>query len=373
LAHSDGEDGGSVSGAPHEKARRGAAPGPAVVAPVPLRRARPDRTVQRRPAPPVPTPAELGVLVGARADGDPAEAVSIARLADGLGFREVMVGEATGHDSFALGAALAQGPAALSLGPLPAGVRDPVTVARGAASVAALTGRSVGVVLAASTSTVVEEWHGRARGVPATVVAESASVLRGARRDSGLLAGQAVDFNGALVRTRGFVCALPPSNAELSILAFGAELTEVAVAKADRLVVPIGTVEHLARLRGRIQLAAERAGRPAPRLAVWVPAAVDPDEAARRDLLRALMPYVRAAGFAGMFTEAGFGEIVRLARSGAHVRSVVAAAPPELLDSVAAVGSVTDVRAALGEYRAVGVDDVLLVPHTAETLTALAA
>ncbi|MBS2963863.1 LLM class F420-dependent oxidoreductase [Actinocrinis puniceicyclus] len=362
-----------MSGAPQEAARRGAAPGPAVVAPVPPRRARPAR-VAERPAPsPAPTPAQLGVLVGARADGDPAQELRIARLADELGFGEVMVGEATGHDAFALGAALGSGPAALCLGPLPAGVRDPVTIARGAASVAALTGRSVGVALAASTSAVVEEWHGRARGVPATVVAESASVLRGPRRDSGLLAGMPVDFTGALVRTRGFVCALPPSNADLSVLAFGAELTEVAVARADRLVVPIGTVEHLARLRGRIQLAAERAGRQAPRLAVWVPVAVDPEEDTRRDMLRALMPYVRAAGFAGMFTEAGFGEVVRLARSGAHVRSVVAAAPPEMLDSVAAVGSVATVLAALGEYRAVGVDDVLLIPHNAEALTALAA
>jgi probable F420-dependent oxidoreductase len=368
-----GEDGGSVSGGPHDSARRGAASGPAaVVAPASVRRARIARSPERPPSP-APKPADLGVLVGARADGDPAQAEHLARLADELGFREVMLGEATGHDAFALGAALGRGPAALCLGPLPAGVRDPATVARGAASVAALTDRSVGIVLAASTSAVVEEWHGRSRGVPATVVAETAAVLRGPGRDSGMLAGNPVDFNGALVRTRGFVCALPPSNAELSVLAFGAELTEVAVARADRLVVPLGTVEHLARLRGRIQLAAERAGRPAPRLAVWVPAAVDADADIRRDLLRALMPYVRAAGFAGMFTEAGFGEVVRLARSGAHVRSVVAAAPPELLDSVAAVGSVATVQAALAEYRAVGVDDVLLVPHTAETLTALAA
>ncbi len=315
----------------------------------------------------------LGVLVGARADGDPAAAAALAGAADRLGFDEIMIGEATGHDAFALGASLGPGPARLCLGPLPAAVRDPVTVARGAASVAALTGRRVGIVLAASTSAVVEDWHGRARGVPATVVAESASVLRGPRRDSGLLAGVRVEFSGALVRTRGFAGTLPPSNADLSVLAFGAELTEVAVARADRLVLPIGTVEHLARLRGRIQLAAERAGRPAPRLAVWVPTAVDPDEDTRRDLLRALMPYVRAAGFGGMFTEAGFGEVVRLAHSGAHVRSVIAAAPPELLDSVAAVGSVATVRAALAEYRAVGVDDVLLVPHSAATLDALAA
>jgi hypothetical protein len=43
-----------------------------------------------------------------------------------------------------------------------------------------------------------------------------------------------------------------------------------------------------------------------------------------------------------------------------------------MLDSVAAVGSVTAVQAALGEYRAVGVDDVVLVPHNPETLSALA-
>jgi len=375
-----------VSGGPHESARRGPtrepsdAPG-AAGRPVVPRAAPPPAAVGAGPRlrvvppPSVPPPlevADLGVLVGARADGDPVEAERLARLADKLGYREVMLGETTGHDAFALGAALGRGPAALCLGPLPAGVRDPVTVARGAASVAALTGRSVGIALGASTSAVVEEWHGRTRGVSATVVAESASVLRGARPGAGLLAGAEVDFTGALVRTRGFVGALPPSNAELSVLAFGAELTEVAVARADRLIVPIGTVEHLARLRGRMQLAAERAGRPAPRLAVWVPTAVDPDEAARRELLRALVPFLRAAGFAGMFAEAGFGELVRLARSGAHVRSVVAAAPPELLDSVAAVGTAAYVRAALAEYRAVGVDDVLVHPDRAETLTALA-
>ncbi|MBR7826026.1 LLM class flavin-dependent oxidoreductase, partial [Actinospica sp. MGRD01-02] len=197
----------------------------------------------------------LGVLVGARADGDPVASAHLARLADGLGFGEIMIGEATGHDAFALGAALGEGPATLCLGPLPAAVRDPVTTARGAATVAALTGRGTGVALAASTSTVVEEWHGRSRSDAVTIVAESAQALRG------LLAGEPVDYNGALVRTKGFESALPPSRAQLSVLAFGAELTEVAAARADRLILPIGTVEHVSRLRARVQAAAERAGR----------------------------------------------------------------------------------------------------------------
>jgi probable F420-dependent oxidoreductase len=309
----------------------------------------------------------LGVLVGARADGDPAAAAALARQADRLGYHEIMIGEATGHDAFALGAALGPGPARLSLGPLPAAVRDPVTTARGVASVADLTGRATGVVLAASTSTVVEEWHGRSRADGVTVVAESAQALRG------LLAGEKVDFSGALIRTHGYASALAPPRAQLSVLAFGPELTEVAAVRADRLVLPIGTVEHVSRLRARVQAAAERAGRAAaPRIALWLPVALEPDPESIRSLVRDMVPYLRSAGFSGMFSEAGFGEVVRLARSGAHVRSVVAAAPPELLGSVAAVGDLAAMRAVLGEFRAVGVDDVILVPDRPETLEALA-
>ena len=200
----------------------------------------------------------LGVLVGARADGDPAAAAALAVLADRLGYREIMIGEATGHDAFALAASLGAGPARLCIGPLPAAVRDPVTTARGVASVADLTGRATGVVLAASTSTVVEDWHGRSRADGVTVVAESAQALRG------LLAGEKVDFSGALVRTHGYESALAPPLAQLSVLAFGPELTEVAAVRADRLVLPIGTVEHVSRLRARVQAAAERAGPPRP-------------------------------------------------------------------------------------------------------------
>ncbi len=310
----------------------------------------------------------LGVLVGARADGDPAAALALARLADALGYGEIMIGEATGHDAFALGVALGEGPARLCIGPLPAAVRDPVTTARGAATVAALTGRATGVALAASTSTVVEEWHGRSRSDAVTIVAESAQALRG------LLLGEPVDFSGVLVRTRGFESTLPPSGAQLSVLAFGAELTEIAAIRADRLILPIGTVEHVSRLRARVQAAAERVGRTsAPKIALWLPVAVEPDAEGRRTMLRDLVPYLRSAGFSGMFSEAGFGEVVRLARSGAHVRSVVAAAPPELLAAVTAVGDVAAVRAVLGEFRAVGVDDVILVPDRPETLEALAA
>src|SRR6478672_3047650 len=112
-----------------------------------------------------------GVLLGNRTDSDPALTVRLAGLADQLGYREIWLGESTGHDAFALAVAVGgtvpsaadaspSERAALCLGPLPAAVRDPVTAARGAASVATLTGRRIGLALTASTGLVVVDWHG---------------------------------------------------------------------------------------------------------------------------------------------------------------------------------------------------------------------
>ena len=51
------------------------------------------------------------------------------------------------------------------------------------------------------------------------------------------------------------------------------------------------------------------------------------------------------------------------------MRSVVQAAPPELLDSVAAVGSAAYVRAALAEYRAHDFDAMIADTERYTTLT----
>src|SRR6478672_6914499 len=48
-----------------------------------------------------------GVLLGNRTDSDPALTVRLAGLADELGYREIWLGESTGHDAFALAVAVA--------------------------------------------------------------------------------------------------------------------------------------------------------------------------------------------------------------------------------------------------------------------------
>ena len=65
--------------------------------------------------------------------------------------------------AFATAAGLQTENIALTIGPLAVSVRTPMTIAMGAASVADLTGRTTNIALGASSTVVVEEWHGRTR------------------------------------------------------------------------------------------------------------------------------------------------------------------------------------------------------------------
>ena len=326
-----------------------------------------------------------GVLLGNRTDSDPVETLRLAGLADTLGYREIWLGESTGHDVFSLAVAVgglraglvggdaaeASGPdaagsggdasahrASLTLGPLPAGVRDPVTAARGAASVATLTGREIGLALTASTGLVVVDWHGRPRTDPATALAESLTIL------GPLTRGEPVSFQGVSVRSRNFTSRLAPSKASLTVLAFGLESSEVAVGRADRVAVPLATVEHAARIKARLALTADRLNRPVPRLAVFLPTVVDPDARALDWIRRSLLPYLDADGFGRMFAEAGHGELVDLARGGAHERSLMADMTDDVLRSVAAFGDLNQVCTAFEDYRQAGVDEIVMLPES---------
>ena len=85
------------------------------------------------------------------------------------------------YDAFAFATAVGYNTQriALSIGPLAVGVRTPMTMAMGIASVADLTGRPTGLALGASSNVVVEHWHGRARARTAKLLDETAQIVRG--------------------------------------------------------------------------------------------------------------------------------------------------------------------------------------------------
>jgi probable F420-dependent oxidoreductase len=294
-------------------------------------------------------------------DRPAAENMEIAVNADRLGYPELWIGEMATYDAFAFATAagFATNQIALSIGPLAVAVRTPVTMAMGIASVADLTGRQTGLALGASSTVVVEQWHGRARARTARQLDETAQIVRG------LLAGEKVDFTGETASCRGYRLRLDAVDCPLTVAAFGPAAVRVAARRADRMLLNMVTPHSLGRLRTELAAEAAAAGRPVPRLVVWLTCAVDPEPAAVQQLLHAIVGYLAAPGYAEMISEAGFAELVAFARTRPHPRDLLAAMPAELVAAIGLVGEETAIADRLEEYRAAGADEICLVPATA--------
>lgn len=308
-------------------------------------------------------------------DRPAAENLDVAIAADRLGYPELWIGEMATYDAFAFATAVGYNTQriALSIGPLAVGVRTPMTMAMGIASVADLTGRPTGLALGASSNVVVEHWHGRARARTATQLDETAQIVRG------LLAGEKVDFSGETASCRGYRLRLAAVNGPLTVAAFGPAAVRVAARRADRMLLNMVTPASLGRLRGDLAAAAEAAGRSVPTVAVWLSCAVDPQPAAIQQLLQAIVGYLAAPGYAEMISEAGFAALVEFARTRPHPRELLAAMPQELVAAIGLVGTEAAIINRLEEYRAACADEICLVPATAgdpgglRTLSALRA
>jgi probable F420-dependent oxidoreductase len=302
----------------------------------------------------------ISAAIGNWLDRPPEEALHTAVLADRLGYEELWIGEIDTWDAFSLATAvgLATDQIAMTVGPLAVSVRDPAMIAMGAASVAALTRRRVGVALGTSGATLVEEWHGRSR-------AGAAAELEGsARAVTTLLKGERAASDGDAGGTTGFRLRLAPPGGSLTVAALGDRAVDVAAAHADRVVINLATPERAAHLRSRLDAAASRAGRRSPALAAWLPAAVDPTPESYAQLIWSLVPYLSAPGYADMMADAGFTEAVSLARAGTTARDLLPALPLEMAGTVGLVGAAAAVRSRVAAYADAGVDEITIMPVT---------
>jgi probable F420-dependent oxidoreductase len=305
---------------------------------------------------------EISVVVAAREDDrPPLEVLEVATVADRLGYRELWIGEGPTWDAFALAAAIGRVTerTAMTAGPIPTSVRDPASIARGAAGVEALTQRPVGVALGTSSVRVVEGVHGRSRAHATSVMADSARALRS------LVGTEAPPLDPTEPPRHGFRRRLPPASGPLTVAAFGPRAIAVAVEYADRMVLDMVSPEQVRMLRDRLDATAARLDRPAPRLAAWLPAAVDPDRESTTQILGAIAGYLTVREYGEVFAAAGFGDAVELAASGADRDRLVAALPPEAAGVIGLVGDAAAVRERLAAYAAAGLDEAAIHPATA--------
>jgi probable F420-dependent oxidoreductase len=295
-------------------------------------------------------------------DRPDAEALEIARAAEEAGLDTVWVGEMASFDAFALATAIGVRTERLRLkiGPLAVGVRSPVAIALGVASVGALTGHPVDVALGASSPVIVSAWHDRAWGRPAPQTREMVLALRE------LLNGRRLEFDGEHVRSHGFRLRGPQPGVSIAVAAFGPKMTGVAARHADEVVLNLVTPGHVAEVHRRVREHASAAGRPVPKLSVWVPVALDPGPAALGQLQGQLAVYLGAPGYGELFASLGFEALVERARAGAARAELAGAIPEQLVAQIGALGTPDEVARRIAAYHQAGADHVGIVPSTAE-------
>jgi probable F420-dependent oxidoreductase len=307
-------------------------------------------------------PSDLQVVAPYWLDRPDAEVLEIAVAAQHSGFDTMWLGEMATFDAFALATAVGlRAPGlALTIGPLAVGVRSPVALALGVASVATLTGAHVDLALGASSPDIVSGWHDREWAALAPRARETVDAVRA------ILAGERAAYSGEHVRTHGFRLKQPQPDATISLAAFGPSMMRVAATSADQVVLNLVTPERVAQTRATVDAAARAHDRPPPDIAVWVTAALDPGAATLAQMAAQIAVYLRPPGYGEMFTELGFGALVDRARARTRRSELAAEIPDELLRQVCAIGSESEIRARLASYRAAGARRIGVVPATAE-------
>ncbi|MDQ6916114.1 MAG: LLM class F420-dependent oxidoreductase [Actinomycetota bacterium] len=290
------------------------------------------------------------------------EAVEIALQAAINGFDTVWLGEMATFDAFALATAVGlRAPGlALKVGPLAVGVRSPVALALGLASVTSLTGAHADLALGASSPDIVSGWHDRPWEAVVSRARETVEAVRS------ILAGDRAAYSGEYVHAHGFRLRRPQPEVKISLAAFGPRMTRLAAAVADEIVLNLVTPERVAQVRAIVDSEARSRDVPPPELAVWVAVAIEPGAAALAQMAAQIAVYLRPPGYGEMFTQLGFGALVDRARAGAKRSELVPGITIELLGQVCAVGSAGEIQARLASYRAAGATRIGLVPATAE-------
>jgi len=305
---------------------------------------------------------ELAVVAPFWLDRPDEEAVEIALEALRNGFQTMWLGEMATFDAFALATAVGlRAPGlALKIGPLAVGVRSPVALAMGLASVATLTGARVDLALGASSPDIVSGWHDRPWEALAPRARETVQALRA------ILAGERAPYEGRHVRTHGFRLRSPQPEASISLAAFGPGMTRVAAVSADEIVLNLVTPERVEQVRAIADEHAHSHARRPARIAVWLTVALEPGAAALAQIASQIAVYLRPPGYGEMFAQLGFGSLVERARAGARRSELAGEIPRQLLDAVCALGTREEINARIASYLAAGANQVGLVPATAE-------
>lgn len=287
-----------------------------------------------------------------------AEKVDLAAWAEEAGFDDAWLAEITDPDAFVTLGVAADRTETIRLGTaiVPLGTRSVPSTAAAAATVSQLAPARFALGVGVSSSVVIEQWNGMARGRPLGRARESIALLRT------LLSGERSAQQGEFVSSRGFKLRHPPAEPPPIILAaLNVKMLELAGEIADGVFLNFIPVEAIPKAVEAIGRGAELAGRDGlPELLLMLTTEVTDDaEAARRRFAADLAFYLSVPPYQKALEWYGLGEHVERAKADwatKDIERVRAGVDSELLDSIGAFGSAEHCRSRLQAYWDAGVD-----------------
>lgn len=222
----------------------------------------------------------IGIFGGAPVEPRIDDVVAAARTAAEQGFAGYWVSNIFGLDALTTLAIVGREVPGIELGTavVPTYPRHPMALAQQALTTQAASGGRLALGIGPSHQIVVETMHGLSYAKPLRHTREYLTVLRALVHDG------SVSFEGEAITARGTLNVPGASPFPILVAALGPKMLELAGTLAEGTITWVtGPATIETHTVPTITAAAERAGRPAPRVAVGLPVCVTDDAGAARE------------------------------------------------------------------------------------------
>lgn len=287
-----------------------------------------------------------------------ADDLAYVREAEDLGYESCWVAEVAGNDAFALGSAVATVTQRMRIGTavVPVNTRGPAMLAMAASTMNSLSGGRGICGVGVSSPAIVSDWNGQPSDEPLLRARETIEALRLA------LSGEKVDYEGKMVRMKGYRMIPPPSGRiPVYLGALNKRMLRLGGELCDGVVVNMLGESFVPKVVAEVRKGAEDAGRDPDEIEIVMrmQCAVDEDPAVAKDAFAgAFASYLVARGYDRFFTWQGYGATVTGVRAAFEARdrqAARAAVEDGLLDDLVLVGDAATVRARLQAFMDAGI------------------
>ncbi|MBQ11167.1 MAG: LLM class flavin-dependent oxidoreductase [Planctomyces sp.] len=321
--------------------------------------------------------SDTALTLGAGQEISDDDRISIAQLADRLGYHTFFTGESWGRDAFTMLTMIACHTQSIRVGTgiVPVFSRSPALIAQTIASLDQISkGRAI-LGLGSSGKLLIEQWHGQSFEKPVARTREYIEIIRKA------LAGQPLNHEGEFFRLGRFRLGSPPlqENIPIYLASLGPRNLELTGQLGDGWLPIWLHHQRLPGLKAEIGEAANKVGRDisqitvAPQIICHVADSPEELQETKQQVRAHMAYYIGGMGqyYYNLFSRSGFQDeanAVREAWSAGDRTKATAAVSEDMLENITVIGDAASCRAKLDRFRSAGADmPVVAFPHGAST------